>query len=430
MANHPYTEPDRSYSDPEHPYSGSEPRYQNRYSRHRPDLQNFQFPWWAILIGFMTWWPLGFIFIAINEAIKKGGLSAFSTPHTSADSKAAPGDPQPVYAQPPAARQTARRSDKKTGTTGKKAAKSGESGGRERWLYIVGIALAAVGALALPEGLYWLPDALGMGGHYWTWLLEETIPALLMLGGGAGCLFAAQRSKTGRRMRRKIANIVGDAPYMYIEDIAAAIPCDYEKCCAHLESCIDKGVFGENAYLDMRTRSLVVRGAAPQPAAAPAPQPEEQPAAETDRYQQILGELRRVNDAIPDEEMSAKISRLEQVAAKIFAQAKDDPDKLPQIRKFMDYYLPTALKLLKTYAELEAQGVEGENIRDSKQRIERVMDTLVVAFENQLDKLFQADALDVSTDIDVMENMLRADGLADDGGPFRLDGPTSPELKL
>ena len=91
---------------------------------------------------------------------------------------------------------------------------------------------------------------------------------------------------------------------------------------------------------------------------------------------QILNQLRALNDAIPGEEMSDKISRLEAVSAKIFAQAKQNPDKLPQMRKFMDYYLPTALKLLKTYAELDAQGVEGENIRESKQRIEQVMDTL------------------------------------------------------
>ena len=142
-------------------------------------------------------------------------------------------------------------------------------------------------------------------------------------------------------------------------------------------------------------------------------------AQEKDQYQKILDELRRVNDAIPDEEMSDKISRLEAVSAKIFEQAKSDPDKLPRMRKFMDYYLPTSLKLLQTYAELDAQGVEGENISESKRRIEQTMDTLVHAFETQLDQLFQEDALDVSADIDVMENMLRADGLAGDT-PFKL----------
>ena len=118
--------------------------------------------------------------------------------------------------------------------------------------------------------------------------------------------------------------------------------------------------------------------------------------------------------------MSDKISRLEAVSAKIFLQAEQNPDKLPQMRKFMDYYLPTALKLLETYAELQAQGIEGENITESKHRIESAMDTLVTAFEAQLDKLFQDDALDVSTDIDVMENMLRADGLTGDAPGPRL----------
>ena len=167
----------------------------------------------------------------------------------------------------------------------------------------------------------------------------------------------------------------------------------------------------------MRRRYLVVKGKAPEPTPAPPPQPE-QPV-EKDRYQSILEALRSVNDAIPDEEMSDKISRLEAVSAKIFAQAKSDPDKLPRMRKFLDYYLPTSLKLLQTYAELDAQGVEGENITESKHRIEQTMDTLVHAFETQLDQLFQDDALDVSADIDVMENMLRADGLTGDT-PFKL----------
>lgn len=117
--------------------------------------------------------------------------------------------------------------------------------------------------------------------------------------------------------------------------------------------------------------------------------------------------------------MTDKISRLEAVSTKIFEQAKADPEKLPQMRKFMDYYLPTSLKLLNTYAELDKQGIEGENISESKHRIEQTMDTLVKAFETQLDKLFASDALDVSTDIDVMENMLRADGLTGDT-PFKL----------
>ena len=277
----------------------------------------------------------------------------------------------------------------------------------------------------LPEAVYWLPEALTQGGSYWTWLFQDLAGSVTLLFAGAGFLFAGWKLRTGRRMRKKISNIVGNAPYMKIQEIADAIPCNYAKCCKHLENCIDKGVFGENAYLDMRTGTLVVRGAPPAPQPAPAAAPKAQPeeAKAQDNYAQILNQLRALNDAIPGEEMSDKISRLEAVSAKIFAQAKQNPDKLPQMRKFMDYYLPTALKLLKTYAELDAQGVEGENIRESKQRIEQVMDTLVTAFEAQLDRLFEDDALDVSTDIDVMENMLRADGLTGNTG-------NSPKLQL
>jgi len=77
----------------------------------------------------------------------------------------------------------------------------------------------------------------------------------------------------------------------------------------------------------------------------------------------------------------------------------------------MDYYLPTALKLLNTYAQMAMQDVQGANISEATRSIERSMDLLVTAFENQLDKLFQADALDVSADIAALEGMLNLDGL-------------------
>ena len=105
----------------------------------------------------------------------------------------------------------------------------------------------------LPEAVYWLPEALTQGGSYWTWLFQDLVGSVTLLFAGAGFLFAGWKLRTGRRMRKKISNIVGNAPYMKIQEIADAIPCNYAKCCKHLENCIDKGVFGENAYLDMRT---------------------------------------------------------------------------------------------------------------------------------------------------------------------------------
>lgn len=413
------------YTDPEHPYSGSGRRYQNNYNRdeyHAGDGP-FQFPWWAIIIGFVVWWPLGFIFIGLNNAMKKGKLGGLeqkahdrvqgfnkvrTTPVYAAQSR-------PVYEQ---GAQTPNAASAKPQMQGKK--------GKNAWLAtgltVAGVVLLLGALAALPEGVYWLPEALAEGDYYWRWLLSDLMPVLLGATTGIGCLFGAQHIRTSRRMRKKIDNIVGDAKYMYIQDIASAVPCSYEKCCKYLESYIDEGVFGPEAYLDMRRKCLVVSGKAPDPEPKkPRKAKVAKPAAaqEKDEYQKILDELRRVNDEIPDEEMTDKISRMEAVSTKIFEQAKADPEKLPQMRKFMDYYLPTSLKLLNTYAELDKQGIEGENISESKHRIEQTMDTLVKAFETQLDKLFASDALDVSTDIDVMENMLRADGLTGDT-PFKL----------
>lgn len=413
------------YTDPEHPYSGSGPRYQNNYSRseyHAGDGP-FQFPWWAIVIGFVVWWPLGFIFIGLNTAMKNGKLGGFEEKARMRTQSFGRVNTTPVYdAEVRPLNGSALRRSADPGA--QPAAKRLKGAALATGLTVAGVLLLLCALAALPSAIYWLPEALTEGGSYWTWLVEDSMPMLMSLTGGIGCLFGGCHIRTSRRMRRKIDKIVGDAKYMYIQDIADALPCSYDKCCKHLENCIDEGLFGPDAYLDMRRKCLVVSERPPEPTPAPAPKPEKQPEKQTDmperdQYQKILDELRRVNDAIPDEEMSDKISRLEAVSAKIFEQAKSDPDKLPQMRKFMDYYLPTSLKLLNTYAELDNQGVEGENISESKRRIEQTMDTLVKAFENQLDRLFASDALDVSTDIDVMQNMLRADGLTDDT-PFKL----------
>ncbi|HJD20486.1 MAG TPA: 5-bromo-4-chloroindolyl phosphate hydrolysis family protein [Candidatus Gemmiger faecigallinarum] len=365
-------------------------------------------PWWVVMLAFIFATPVGIGLFILNVILNQ-------------QNQARPnrrGQAFPYAAARPAAKQQAKQGAQQRGDPDKSLSDK---------LMIAGVILAAIGGLGSAAVLFedlWILTSLGDI----AWFLEEFWPVAMMLFAGLGLCFASQRVRTSWLKRRKIANIVGDADHMYIADIAASLGCSVDKCVDHLENCIDKGVFGPGAYLDMRSMALVVRGSAPQPKNAPEPPPapkqEETEAAkgqaEDSRYEKILQELRRVNDAIPDEEMSAKISRLETLSAKIFEQIQDDPDKLPQLRKFMDYYLPTSLKLLDTYAELEAQGIEGENISESKRRIEQSMDTLVTAFENQLDKLFQDDALDVSADIEVMEKMLYADGLAGDSDPFGL----------
>ena len=127
-----------------------------------------------------------------------------------------------------------------------------------------------------------------------------------------------------------------------------------------------------------------------------------------------ISEMKRLNDSIQDETISRQIDRLEEISGKIFAKVQAEPKKLPQIRKFMSYYLPTTLKLLNAYDRMSEQGVSGENIDGTLQRVETMMGTIVQAFEKQLDSLFGAEALDISTDIVVLDNMMAREGLVDD----------------
>lgn len=132
-----------------------------------------------------------------------------------------------------------------------------------------------------------------------------------------------------------------------------------------------------------------------------------------------IGEMKRLNDSITDEKLSAAIDRLEDFSQKIFDAVRQDPGKLPQIRKFMDYYLPTTLKLLNAYDRMAATGISGENIDSTKRRVEEIMDTIVTAFARQLDSLYGSEALDISTDITVLETMLAREGLS--GQPMQAE---------
>ena len=152
----------------------------------------------------------------------------------------------------------------------------------------------------------------------------------------------------------------------------------------------------------------------------PDPEPEREPATtgspeldELIRQRDLaLSEMHRLNDSIEDPKISAQIDHMEAVTAKIIAHVVEHPRKLPQIRKFLNYYLPTTLKLLNAYDRMDAAGVSGANIDGTMGKIETMMDTVATAFDRQLDALFGDEALDISTDITVMENMLAREGLA------------------
>ena len=276
-----------------------------------------------------------------------------------------------------------------------------------RTLMIVGAILAAVGLVACAEPV----EMIAWSKDFFLYL-EDLLSALAMLvGGGAmlGCGLGMNRSM--KRYAQYLA-VMGDRPAMSVEELARVTGFSQRRVTKDLQAMISKGFFGGKAYLNRELgyffRSSQAdedwqrRQEEAEEAAAPPKEAEE-------GYSGILRNIRRANDRIADPVLSAKIDRLEEVTAKIFQAVEADPKKRSSIDTFLNYYLPTTQKLLDSYAEFEATGVEGANLGQAKDRIEKTMDSIVAGFEHQLDELYKMDAMHVDSDIRVMETMLRRD---------------------
>ena len=243
---------------------------------------------------------------------------------------------------------------------------------------------------------------------------------LAVSAGGVAMLFKGFLMDRQLKRFRKYLLIMGDREAVPFDELARTLGYSGRRVEKDLEKMIDRGYFGGKAYLNVElgylfrangaeaqfrrkfeeasARETVSKEAAPPP-----------PKEAEEGYSGILRNIRRANDQIADPVLSAKIDRLEKITAKIFRAVEEDPRKADRIGTFLNYYLPTTQKLLDSYATFEAAGVEGENLRQAKQRIETTMDSIVKGFEYQLDELYKADAMDVDSDIRVMEHMLRRD---------------------
>ena len=126
-----------------------------------------------------------------------------------------------------------------------------------------------------------------------------------------------------------------------------------------------------------------------------------------------ISELDRLHNSISNPEVKEKISVLSGLIDKISKDALEDPDDIPQIKRFMNYFLPTTLKLLNAYDRMAEQDIDGENIGGTMQKIEDILDTTIDAYKKFLDSLFANQALDIETDIMVLESMLAREGLGD-----------------
>lgn len=124
-----------------------------------------------------------------------------------------------------------------------------------------------------------------------------------------------------------------------------------------------------------------------------------------------LDKLQVLNDAIPDPELSAAMTRMEKAGRSIAAAVEQTPDKARSIDRFARYYLPEVIKLMTTYANMEKNGVKGGNADQILTELRRNAATTAKAFENQLDALYSAEAMDISTDIEVLDGILKSQNL-------------------
>ena len=368
----------------------------------KPD-NNELWSWIVIALLFAFAWPVGLIvlFAKLSDSSKRKKNRA--------------GAQQTIITAEPEDAVTAAAAEKKSDSAAQSRKRKSSitrtpkiSDSNANVLRNIGLVVTVIGAIilfnALGDNLFFL--------EYGNWraFLEYTFWPMGITAGGLGLLLGSHWMR--RRLRRyaKYQAIAGKKPTVTISQLAAAANVSTRRVENDLEQMVQKGFWGKEAYLDLG-RGVLVRTFEAAEGLEQA-QKETQPApAETEEgYSGQLRDIRRANDRIADPAISAKIDRLEDLAGKIFRIVEEEPAKKAKASTFLNYYLPTTQKLLDSYADFEEAGVSGGNVSQAKQRIADTMDKIVAGFERQLDQLYQSDAMDVDSDIRVMEQMLRRDG--------------------
>ena len=253
-------------------------------------------------------------------------------------------------------------------------------------------------------------------------------PGVLLIPMLAGIILSATGNHYRKRYRRarKYVEILNGRGFCEIKELAEKSNQSETETRKDLRKMIQKQVFRE-AYMDKQETCLMINRIAYDyylQAEESLRQREMEEAKRKEQEEKMSPEIlemirtgdeyirtiREANDDIPGEVISEKLDRLEQVVRRIFESVKKHPEQKKEMDKFMDYYMPTTLKLVNAYREFDALEVKGENITNAMQEIENTLDTISRAFEKLLDDLFQDAAFDVSTDISVLQMMLAREG--------------------
>lgn len=271
----------------------------------------------------------------------------------------------------------------------------------------------------------------------------SSVLTLIGFGGGVGLIASGVRNLSWVNRFKTYRKVLGQKTYCTLEKLARSVGKSVKSVRKELQGMIDQGLFLEGhmdkeqttlitsheTYREFEhSRLLMEQSREDQRRAQEAERKAQEAAAKAraekstdpqvqevlDRGNAFLVQIRKCNDAIPGEEISGKISRMELIVRRIFERAEAHPEIVPDLKKMMDYYLPMTVKLLNAYADMDAQPVQGQTIESSKREIEATLDTLNLAFEKLLDDLYREAAMDVSSDISVLNTLLAQEGLTED----------------
>ena len=381
--------------------------------------------WILIAVMFAVAWPVGLILLLSKLSEGSGKKMRQQAREAWQRTAAGSAEAKPAQARASAAKNTVRKVTE-TPNYSDKGAKT---------MKIIGAVVAILGAFFLVQQVDYFELRYAIKWHDWMDLLRQVFYPMGMMAGGVSLLLGSGAMK--RRQRRF-------ATYLRTAGQKAAVPLDYLARAADVSRkrvekdvnlMLEKGMWGDEAYIDLGSGMLFKSQEAATAyfdaahrAKAEQEQPQQPAAAAPEGYAAILAQIRDLNDRIADEHLSAQMDRMEQVAGRIFRLIEEDENKRASAGTFLSYYLPTTLKLLENYAAFEEAGVSGENLSQAKAKIEKTMDSIVAGFEHQLDELYRTDAMDIDSDIRVMETMLRRDtaSVADD---FGLNGGSAVQQK-
>jgi len=380
-----------------------------------------------IIIGAMFLfglWPVGLILLLSKLSEGSGRKMRQQAREAWQRTAAGSAEAKPAQARASAAKNTVRKVTE-TPNYSDKGAKT---------MKIIGAAVAILGAFFLVQQVDYFELRYAIKWHEWMDLLRQVFYPMGMMAGGVSLLLGSGAMKRRQRRFATYLRTAGKKPAVPLDYLARAADVSRKRVEKDVNLMLEKGMWGDEAYIDLGSGMLFKSQEAATAyfdAAHRAKAEQEQPAqaaAAPEGYAAILAQIRDLNDRIADERLSAQMDRMEQVAGRIFRLIEEDENKRAAAGTFLSYYLPTTLKLLENYAAFEEAGVSGENLSQAKAKIEKTMDSIVAGFEHQLDELYRTDAMDIDSDIRVMETMLRRDtaSVADD---FGLNGGSAVQQK-